>query len=138
MSIWRISRDRVCQASKSFRISRPLSSQAKPTQSQRIATLLHNSGRPDSNASKEIQISGFVQSLRKQKKIAFAAIKDGSSLQPLQAILTPAQAEECVSRHVCVCPTLTATIAFPMEQLSSLEGRGRSVQLESNKHMSCM
>ncbi|OBT54731.1 asparaginyl-tRNA synthetase, partial [Pseudogymnoascus sp. 24MN13] len=41
----------------------------------------------------ERQVYGFVRSIRKQKTRAFAAIGDGSSLKPLQALLTPAQAE---------------------------------------------
>ncbi|KFX97532.1 hypothetical protein O988_04812, partial [Pseudogymnoascus sp. VKM F-3808] len=41
----------------------------------------------------ERQVYGFVRSIRKQKTRAFAAIGDGSSLEPLQALLTPAQAE---------------------------------------------
>src|SRR5690349_103400 len=44
----------------------------------------------------ERQVYGFVRSIRKQKTRAFAAIGDGSSLEPLQALLTPAQAERQV------------------------------------------
>lgn len=44
----------------------------------------------------ERQVYGFVRSIRKQKTRAFAAIGDGSSLEPLQALLTPAQAEKFV------------------------------------------
>jgi len=40
-----------------------------------------------------VTVHGFVQSVRKQKKIAFAALSDGSSLEPLQAVLQPQQAE---------------------------------------------
>lgn len=41
----------------------------------------------------ELEIEGYVRSIRKQKRIAFAAIADGSNLQPVQAVLEPAQAE---------------------------------------------
>jgi len=41
-----------------------------------------------------VTVHGFVQSVRKQKKIAFAALSDGSSLEPLQAVLQPEQAEK--------------------------------------------
>ncbi|KFY24265.1 hypothetical protein V493_05355 [Pseudogymnoascus sp. VKM F-4281 (FW-2241)] len=41
----------------------------------------------------ERHVYGFIRSIRKQKTRAFAAIGDGSSLEPLQALLTPAQAE---------------------------------------------
>ena len=40
----------------------------------------------------EIQIKGFVRSVRKQKRWAFAQISDGSTVRPVQAILTPEQA----------------------------------------------
>ena len=44
-----------------------------------------------------VTVHGFVQSVRKQKKIAFAALSDGSSLEPLQAVLQPEQAEKYVT-----------------------------------------
>ncbi len=40
-----------------------------------------------------ITVNGFVRSIRKQKHVAFAAIGDGSSLDSLQAVLSPVQAE---------------------------------------------
>lgn len=59
----------------------------------------------------ERQVYGFVRSIRKQKTRAFAAIGDGSSLESLQALLTPAQAERSVftqspiTLQVTNCPT---------------------------------
>jgi hypothetical protein len=41
----------------------------------------------------ERQVFGFIRSIRKQKTRAFASIGDGTSLEPLQALLTPAQAQ---------------------------------------------
>ncbi|KAF1817653.1 asparaginyl-tRNA synthetase [Eremomyces bilateralis CBS 781.70] len=41
-----------------------------------------------------VTIHGFVRSVRRQKRIAFAAIGDGSSLEPLQVVLQPEHAEE--------------------------------------------
>lgn len=41
---------------------------------------------PPSAAS--IQINGWVKSIRKQKKVAFAVISDGSSDSGLQAVFT--------------------------------------------------
>ena len=46
----------------------------------------------------EIQVRGFVRSVRKQKRCAFAEISDGSTIQSLQAVLTPDQA----SRYFCI------------------------------------
>ena len=49
------------------------------------ATLL----KQPSAESKSIKIAGIVRSIRKQKKIAFAAISDGSTYQPIQVVLSP-------------------------------------------------
>ncbi|KAF2760684.1 asparaginyl-tRNA synthetase [Pseudovirgaria hyperparasitica] len=63
-----------------------------------IASLLANGSRIDTQSAGvppngAITINGFVRSIRKQKRVAFAAIGDGSSLRSLQAVLTPEQAE---------------------------------------------
>lgn len=41
-----------------------------------------------------VTVQGFVQSARKQKRVAFASLGDGSSLEPLQAVLKPQDAEK--------------------------------------------
>ncbi|PQE19231.1 hypothetical protein CJF30_00007577 [Rutstroemia sp. NJR-2017a BBW] len=41
----------------------------------------------------DITVNGFIRSIRNQKTRSFASIGDGSSLQPLQALLTPEQAQ---------------------------------------------
>jgi asparaginyl-tRNA synthetase len=38
-------------------------------------------------------VNGFIRSIRNQKHRSFASIGDGSSLEPLQALLTPQQAQ---------------------------------------------
>ena len=43
--------------------------------------------------SDKVVINGFVRSIRNQKQRSFASIGDGSSLEPLQALLTPEQAQ---------------------------------------------
>jgi asparaginyl-tRNA synthetase len=40
-----------------------------------------------------LTVNGFVRTVRKQKRVAFAAIGDGSSIQTVQAVLTPEQAD---------------------------------------------
>ena len=55
-----------------------------------IAKLLHDVPKGD---SEEIVVNGFIRSIRNQKKMSFASVGDGSSLEPLQAILTPALSE---------------------------------------------
>ena len=44
--------------------------------------------------AKNVDVYGWVRSLRKQKKIAFAAVGDGSTLDPLQAVLKPEDAAQ--------------------------------------------
>ncbi|KAF2685750.1 asparaginyl-tRNA synthetase [Lentithecium fluviatile CBS 122367] len=63
-----------------------------------IATLLRQSQPPltpqlSVSSGETLTVNGFVRSVRKQKRVAFAAIGDGSSLQTVQAVLTPEQAE---------------------------------------------
>jgi asparaginyl-tRNA synthetase len=42
----------------------------------------------------DAEVHGWVRSVRKQKKIAFAALGDGSTLDSLQAVLKPDQVEQ--------------------------------------------
>ncbi|KAF1984501.1 asparaginyl-tRNA synthetase [Aulographum hederae CBS 113979] len=48
---------------------------------------------PPEPTGNTISVNGFIRSVRKQKKHAFASIGDGSTLSPLQALLSPEQAE---------------------------------------------
>lgn len=57
-----------------------------------IASLLKSSAETNDDTAPEIEVNGYVRTIRKQKRIAFAAVGDGSSLQPVQAVLTPDQA----------------------------------------------
>lgn len=69
---------------------RNASSAAKVTPRENsIATILARD-EPVDNA----EVHGWVRSVRKQKKIAFAALGDGSTLEPLQAVLKPEQVEQ--------------------------------------------
>lgn len=65
----------------------------------RCAQILQSSKQeqPCSLEDQEIKVNGFIRSVRKQKRFAFAEISDGSTIQPLQAILKPAQAAEYVN-----------------------------------------
>lgn len=60
--------------------------------SANIASLLKSSAENVGDTEPEIEVNGYVRTIRKQKRIAFAAVGDGSSLQPVQAVLTPDQA----------------------------------------------
>jgi len=46
--------------------------------------------------SETLTVHGYVRSVRKQKRIAFAVIGDGSTLSTVQAVLSPQLAEESV------------------------------------------
>ena len=46
--------------------------------------------------SETLTVHGYVRSVRKQKRIAFAVIGDGSTLSTVQAVLPPQLAEELV------------------------------------------
>lgn len=41
-----------------------------------------------------VTVNGFIRSIRNQKQRSFASVGDGSSLEPLQALLTPEQAQK--------------------------------------------
>jgi hypothetical protein len=62
-----------------------------------IAALLSQSIRAPDTA---LYIHGFVRSVRQQKRIAFAVLGDGSSLQSIQAVMTPEQAKGSVSHII--------------------------------------
>jgi asparaginyl-tRNA synthetase len=86
MKTWRGLRHRTLRTNSSLRWS---STTQKPAN---IASLLKSSANNTEESTPEIEVNGYVRTIRKQKRIAFAAIADGSSLQPVQAVLTPDQA----------------------------------------------
>ena len=45
-----------------------------------------------------VEVHGWVRSIRKQKRVAFAAVGDGSCPDGLQAVLSPELAKSCVPR----------------------------------------
>lgn len=44
----------------------------------------------------KFEVNGYVQSIRKQKKVVFVAVRDGSCLQTLQAVLQPEHGRKLV------------------------------------------
>ena len=42
--------------------------------------------------AKDVDVFGWVRSVRKQKKIGFAAVGDGSTVESVQAVLKPEDA----------------------------------------------
>ncbi|KAI8939560.1 hypothetical protein NX059_003324 [Plenodomus lindquistii] len=68
----------------------------------------------------DLRINGFVRSVRKQKRIAFAAIGDGSTLQTVQAVLPPHLAEG-LSNGVAVAITGKWAPSLGKEQSHELQ-----------------
>jgi hypothetical protein len=70
--------------------------------SSTISQLLHpDPASPSPSSPRSLTVNGFVRSIRKQKRVAFATIGDGSSLEALQAVLTPDQAKGYVNDTKC-------------------------------------
>lgn len=106
-SIWRGHRNRS-------RFQRSLISAAPASRKARLADIL---GQDRPIEVDPVTVTGFVRSIRKQKRIAFAAIGDGTSSEPLQAVLRPEQAAKYVT---------------PLAALSSLIRSSQSTQSLSN------
>ncbi|KAI9772063.1 MAG: asparaginyl-tRNA synthetase [Geoglossum simile] len=70
---------------------RQISSSPLPTPT--IAALLTSSVLAGRGENSSVTVNGFVRSVRKQKSVAFAAIGDGTTVEPLQAVLSPSQAD---------------------------------------------
>lgn len=72
------------------------------TSTQRTIAQILSTSQPSLPSSQAPQtgetllLNGFVRTVRKQKRVAFAAIGDGSSLQTVQTVLTPEQANGSV------------------------------------------
>ncbi|KIW02798.1 asparagine-tRNA ligase [Verruconis gallopava] len=61
-----------------------------------VAQLLRSTAEASSSLSTQgpVTLNGFVRTVRKQKRVAFAAIGDGTSLDAVQAVLTPDQGKD--------------------------------------------
>ena len=76
----------------------------------------------DQDISSTIKVDGLIRSVRKQKKIAFARLNDGSTLEPIQAVFPdPALAKE----YVLACgirygnqESDSRSTVLPMERMS--------------------
>ena len=58
-----------------------------------IARLQELESKSEHHGTKHVALHGYVRSVRKQKSVAFAALFDGTSLDPAQVVLRPDQAE---------------------------------------------
>ena len=66
-----------------------------------IATLIKT---PPKDSRELITAKGWVRTVRKQKRMTFVEIGDGSTPETLQAVLNPLQAEGCVDYPVDANP----------------------------------
>ncbi|KAG0136086.1 hypothetical protein HOY82DRAFT_104728 [Tuber indicum] len=57
-----------------------------------ISSLLH-SPLSDERANETVTVAGWVRSVRRMKNVSFAHVSDGSTIHPLQAVLTKEQSE---------------------------------------------
>lgn len=56
-----------------------------------VADIIQHGGNAE-----RVSVTGWVRSVRKQKRVAFAAVGDGSTIDSLQAVLKPEDAAEYV------------------------------------------
>jgi hypothetical protein len=100
-----------------------------------IAHLLDHGVSQPSN----VAVNGFVRSVRNQKRRSFVAIGDGSTLEPLQALLTPKQALKYGNRSSPERQLLTEPIqVFLPELLFGLPDNGKNHQTRRHKATSFM
>lgn len=71
----------------SYSRARQYESTSSRQKTQSIAELLESGA-----AAEDVQVDGWVRSVRKQKRIAFAAVGDGSTVDSVQAVLKPEDA----------------------------------------------
>lgn len=62
----------------------------------RPAAPLSSSARHTPLDGETLTVNGYIRTVRKQKRVAFAALGDGSTLQTVQAVLPPQLAEGLV------------------------------------------
>lgn len=104
--------------------NRPLSSR-RLTTVPNVASLLaqqHFRSSSQTNVSEgdTVRVNGFVRTVRKQKRVAFASISDGSCLDAVQVVLSPEHAEGLVQRPPfylwhCLLTLRGGSSVFPQE-----------------------
>lgn len=82
-----------------YNIARPKLVRSYTSRKLRISDLLTRSGI--SAADNHIGINGYIRTIRKQKRIAFASVQDGSSIHAVQVVLSPEQAAPLVFSRKC-------------------------------------
>ena len=77
-----------------FRLSKRFLSFTRPhgKSGLSVADLLYATNKTRPPQDQSIVFEGYVQAIRKQRMLAFAAIRDGSSVIPVQALIKPEDA----------------------------------------------
>ena len=58
-----------------------------------VASLQAHDEKTKHDGQRLVVLHGLIRSVRKQKRVAFAALSDGTTLEPAQVVLKPEQAE---------------------------------------------
>lgn len=141
---------RSIQATGRHAIIRNSTKRCYKTSSMPVSTVaqLLKSNAPASSASQDglVTVNGFVRTVRKQKRVAFAAIGDGTTVEAVQCVLTPEQAKEyalqdpapgpdscCACANQCAC----ACIVCLQGQLCESRGNGRRVPQAKSRATRC-
>lgn len=74
-----------------------------------------------------VEVYGWIRSVRKQKRVAFAAVSDGSNPEGLQAVFSPELAKECV-RYLFLKLNKPDELLFRLTNGASVKLRGTLVQ----------
>lgn len=69
--------------------------------------------------AQDVTVDGWIRSVRKQKRVVFAAISDGSTIDSLQAVLSPDDAAEYGDHSRWTSETLIYLVGFRPERLSN-------------------
>lgn len=64
--------------------------------SRRLQPTIHQLLTRELDPQTILSVTGFIKSVRKQKRVAFVAVNDGSCPEGLQAVLSPEDARACV------------------------------------------
>lgn len=138
MQVWR-----RAFATSASRLNRPSPGSAQPSLLRCAQVLQKGSNGSSSLEDQEVQLNGFIRSVRKQKRVAFAQISDGSTVEPVQAFLKPAQAAEYVespSSHNNATfrrPNMVFSPVLLQEPPLRFRGSGKPVHLARSRVTSC-
>lgn len=83
------------------------------------------------SAAENVHVDGWVRSVRKQKRIAFAAVGDGSTVDSVQAVLKPEDAAKYEGFPSKPAMCANAIVVFHTELLSACLGNGYHPKEES-------